>query len=76
MYRNRRQNSRTARKEKLYNEINTLILDCYRSNDMRNLEKIIIDLHDASARAEILLREIENNICVREFCDYCDYCCR
>ena len=74
MYRNRRQNSRTTRKEKLYNEINKLILDCYRSEDMRVLEKIITDLHDASARAEILLREIENNVCVRDYCDYCDYC--
>lgn len=73
---NRRQNSRTARTEKLYNEINNLILDCYRDNDMRVLEKIITDLRDSSARAEILLREIEQEICVRDYYDYCDYCRR
>lgn len=74
MYKNRRQNSRSMRTEKLYAEINRLILECYRNDDMRNLEKIIVNLHDSSARAEILLTEIEASNSVREFCEFCDYC--
>ena len=76
MFKHRRQNSLTARKEKLYNEINTLILDCYKNDNMRVLEKIITDLRDSSARAEILLHELEKDMCVRDFCEYCDYCRR
>ena len=74
MYKHRRQNSRSARTGKLFNEINTLILDCYKNDDMRNLEKIIVALEDASVRTEMLLREVESECCVREFCEFCDYC--
>ena len=74
MYKHTRQNSRSARTGKLFNEINTLILDCYKNDDMRNLEKIIVALEDASVRAEMLLHEVESECCVRKFCEYCDYC--
>ena len=73
---NRRQNSRTARTEKLAQEIKNLIIECYRQDDMRNLEKLIAALHDSSAGAEMLLHEIERETCVRDFCEYCDYCRR
>ena len=76
MYKNRRQNSRTTRTKKLAEEINTLILECYQKEDMRNLEKLLTVLTDANVRAEFLLREIESNMCVRDFRKHCDYCRR
>lgn len=74
MFKHTRQNSRNARTGKIFNELNTLIINCYENDDMRNLEKIIARLEDASVRAEMLLREIEHNCSVREFCEFCDYC--
>ena len=74
MYKHKRQNSRTSRTRKIFNEVFKLTIDCYEHDDIRNLEEIIVALEDASLKATILLREIEANKCLREYCKYYDYC--